>query len=94
RVALLAFLLWGLVVKVTRYVSVGSMVGGVAVPCLLAAFRDPWEYVAFGVVGAAFILWRHRPNLQRLRAGTEPQIGQRVEVPKMSEEEVKTEPPP
>ncbi|WP_324752140.1 glycerol-3-phosphate 1-O-acyltransferase PlsY [Roseovarius sp. Pro17] len=34
-----------------------------------------WQMLVLGIVTAALILWRHRANIARLRAGTEPKIG-------------------
>jgi glycerol-3-phosphate acyltransferase PlsY len=42
----------------------------------LAAFGvSPWAYAAYAVAGAALIVWKHRSNIGRLLAGTEPKIG-------------------
>ncbi len=72
----------GLVVMaLTRYVSAGSMTGGVAALVLsLALGRPAWEAVTVGVL-AALIFWTHRENLKRLWAGTERRIGERVALP-------------
>lgn len=43
---------------------------------LLAAFGiSPWAYAAYAVAAATIIVYKHRPNIQRLLAGTEPRIG-------------------
>ena len=61
-----------------RYVSLGSIVAaGVTGPILLLlAILDlaPWSYLLFGVIGAPLVLWRHRANIERIRAGTEPKL--------------------
>lgn len=44
---------------------------------LLAALGiSPWAYAAYAAGAAAVILYRHRPNIERLLAGTEPRIGE------------------
>lgn len=59
---------------VTKYSSVGSMLAMIVSPFALYAFtRSPAE-TAFGTFLAFFILWTHRENLARLRAGTEGPI--------------------
>ncbi len=59
---------------VTKYSSVGSMLAMIVSPFALYTFtRSPAE-TAFGVFLAFFILWTHRENLIRLRAGTEGPI--------------------
>jgi len=68
------------VMLITRYVSAGSMAGGVAAFVLsLALSRPPWE-VATVFLMAALIFWTHRENLKRLQEGTERRLGERVEV--------------
>jgi len=64
----------------TRYVSAGSMVGGVAALVLsLALGRPLWE-VGTVLLMALLIFWTHRENLGRLQAGTERRLGEKAEV--------------
>ena len=68
------------VILLTRYVSAGSMTGGVAAFVLsLALGRPLWE-VATVFLMALLIFWTHRENLKRLREGTERRLGERVEA--------------
>ncbi len=71
----LAFALaWGLVALGTRISSVGGMTAGfAAAAALLHAGRDQAAIVV--ALLAVWVLWTHRANLARLRAGTEPRIG-------------------
>ncbi len=69
--------LWVVVVALTRYASLGSLVGVASVPFTLWRSHQPWEYTAFGVVAALFAIYRHRGNIQRLVAGTELRITDR-----------------
>lgn len=58
----------------TQYSSVGSMLGSAVAPFALWAFtRSPAETL-YGVAAAIFIVYTHRENLVRLRAGTEGPI--------------------
>jgi acyl phosphate:glycerol-3-phosphate acyltransferase len=66
------------VVWVTRYISVGSISGAVALAIATLAGNLPAP-VALGAAGAALIIvHRHRANLARVMAGTEHRIGQRL----------------
>lgn len=66
---------WILGALVTQYSSVGSMLGSVAAPLALWLFtRSPAETL-YGAFAALFIIYRHRENIARLRAGTEGRIG-------------------
>jgi glycerol-3-phosphate acyltransferase PlsY len=69
-------------VALTRYVSLGSMLGAVTFPIALWRFADPSLapgerlelLLATGLI-AALVLARHRANLGRLLAGTENKLG-------------------
>jgi glycerol-3-phosphate acyltransferase PlsY len=64
----------------TRYVSVMSVVGVPVCAALIAVAAalgwTEWEYVLFAVFATILVEYKHIPNIQRLRAGTEPKIGQ------------------
>lgn len=72
---LLMVVVFALVVYLTRLVSLSSMVAAGFAPLLLWMFFQPGEIVVLGAFLAAMIVWRHRGNIQRLRAGTEPRFG-------------------
>ena len=46
-------------------------------PLALWIFFQPPAIVSMGAFLAAMIVWRHRGNIQRLLAGTEPRFGAR-----------------
>ena len=95
HIAGLVFFLWVLVVVVTRYISVASVIAGASVPLLMllsSRLQDtywgrpvPQEYLCLGIVGAGFIVIKHRSNFVRLMNGTEPRVGQRVAVERPGE---------
>jgi glycerol-3-phosphate acyltransferase PlsY len=75
--ALLAFLI---IFKLTRYVSLASMGGAVALPLAFlvagsalkwSIFGQQWPLLAFACLVPVMIIYKHRGNLARLRAGTE-----------------------
>ncbi len=66
--------LWVLLVVVTRYVSVASIVAALAAAPLAWLFGAPWPYVAFIALAALFVIVKHRENIQRLLNGTENRI--------------------
>jgi acyl phosphate:glycerol-3-phosphate acyltransferase len=71
-VCVAAWLLGALVL--TRYSSVGSMLAMVVSPFALFVFSRSVAEAAFGIFTAVLILWTHRENIGRLRAGTEGPI--------------------
>ena len=74
QVTLIVFLVWLALVKITGYVSLGSIVAAACVPVLAYAFGAPVEYLVFGVAAAILIVVRHRANIGRLLNGTESKI--------------------
>ncbi|HYH46378.1 MAG TPA: glycerol-3-phosphate acyltransferase, partial [Thermoanaerobaculia bacterium] len=78
--SVLAFLI---VVAWKRYVSVGSMAAAVSFPWFVFITqrlgwedRDPALLLAATLIGL-FIVWKHRPNIERIRQGIEPRLGER-----------------
>ena len=70
-VALSAGVVWLATFFVLRYASVASILAGIALPVFAALYGFPLSVILFGVGAAAAILFLHRANLARLRAGTE-----------------------
>jgi glycerol-3-phosphate acyltransferase PlsY len=66
---------FGAAVLVSRRVSVGSIAAAIAAPVGLWAFSYAAELIAMSILLAAVIILRHRDNIQRLLAGTEPHFG-------------------
>ena len=80
--ATVAAAVWIVTVAVTRYSSLGSLLGVVSVPITMWRLNQPEEYVYFGVIAALFAIYRHRANIQRLVAGTELHITDREPLKK------------
>lgn len=74
KVTAIIVIVWLVLVLLTRYVSVGSIVAAVLAPILAALFKAPDEFFAFALMAAAVIVWRHRENIARLKAGRENKI--------------------
>ena len=65
-------------VWITKYVSVGSVLASLALPPVAYATGSPATAIAAAAAVAALIVFRHRSNLKRVRAGTEPRVGMKV----------------
>ena len=63
--------LWLLVFLIGRYTSVASIATGLLLPIVALVVGESWPVVGFAVVAGAFVVYLHRPNIARLRAGTE-----------------------
>lgn len=74
-----AVVLWLIVVAFWRYSSLGSIVAAVALPffvhLLYAPRHAPPPYVTVGtILISVLVLVKHRPNIERLMAGTENRL--------------------
>jgi glycerol-3-phosphate acyltransferase PlsY len=74
----IAAALFLVIVWTTRYVSLGSIAATLALPPAAWWAGEPRPVVIAAAGTGALILFRHRANLQRLRAGTERKMGVRA----------------
>jgi glycerol-3-phosphate acyltransferase PlsY len=65
---------FALVVAISGYVSLGSLVAAVVLPLLIWLDRGITPVFDISIAVAVFIFWSHRVNMQRLRTGTENSI--------------------
>lgn len=79
-VAVFLLLIAAATMYIYRYVSLTSMVAtpaaAVLVWVLIALGREPAAYGIWGTAATILILVLHRENIQRLRNGSEPKVGQ------------------
>ena len=68
---------WIVVFLVFRYASVASMVAAVALPLFALLFGASVPVVVFTLAAAVAVFLLHRPNIRRLRSGTEHKISLR-----------------
>jgi acyl phosphate:glycerol-3-phosphate acyltransferase len=68
---LLGVVVWVVVFLLSRYASLASIVAALSLPILAVALGEPWPIIVFGVIAAVGVVLLHRPNIARLRAGTE-----------------------
>jgi acyl phosphate:glycerol-3-phosphate acyltransferase len=74
--ALCAMVSFVIVVAMTRYVSLGSLIGAVVLPvAVLLQQRAVTPFVIVSVAVGAFVFWTHRENIGRLRRGEERRVG-------------------
>ena len=72
--AAVGFAVWGVCLLVTRYISVSSMIAAVTTSGVLIFFHHDLPHVLFAFLVALFVVLKHRPNIARLQAGTEPKV--------------------
>ncbi len=71
-VAILGLVIWGIVYKTSRYVSLASVAAAVSLPIIAWLLEGRLGAIFwFTLVISLLAIWRHRGNIQRLLAGTE-----------------------
>ncbi len=75
-VALAALGVFALSLSLSRFVSLSSMLAAIAALIFMILTRQPLAYLLLAILGVAYIILRHRSNVGRLLAGTEPRLGQ------------------
>ncbi len=75
-VAMGALAVFGLVMAFVRIVSLGSILAASTAILLICSLEQPMPYRLLVVAGGVYIVARHRANIRRLLAGTEPRLGQ------------------
>jgi glycerol-3-phosphate acyltransferase PlsY len=85
-VSIIIFGVWGLVLKLSRYVSLASIIAALSLPVAVIAlmFIGPaqgwaavhgWGNFYFACAAALLVVKRHAPNIKRLLNGTELRFG-------------------
>ncbi|WP_017318989.1 glycerol-3-phosphate 1-O-acyltransferase PlsY [Mastigocladopsis repens] len=80
QVGLATFGVFAIVMAISRIVSLSSIVGASAVSIFMTLLHQPLPYILFAVVGGLYVILRHRSNIERILAGTEPKLGQKLQV--------------
>jgi glycerol-3-phosphate acyltransferase PlsY len=75
-VGLGAAAVFGVALAVSRIVSLSSMLAALAAIALVLFLEQPLPYRLLVIAGGIYVVVRHRANIQRLLAGTEPRLGQ------------------
>jgi acyl phosphate:glycerol-3-phosphate acyltransferase len=63
------------VVALSRIVSLGSMLAAATAIALVCLLDQPLAHRLLVIAGGVYVIVRHRANIQRLLAGTEPRLG-------------------
>lgn len=76
RIALIVMIISISVMVITRYVSLGSVLGAVLfIAAALIFKRGDIQYMVFAIVLALIAIYKHRANISRLIHGTESKVG-------------------
>jgi glycerol-3-phosphate acyltransferase PlsY len=68
--------IFGVVIWMTRYVSLGSILAAAALPLLVHLMQGAGSAVSWATGAAALIVWGHRSNVRRLLGRRERRLGE------------------
>jgi acyl phosphate:glycerol-3-phosphate acyltransferase len=74
-VGLGAATVFGLVLGIARIVSLSSILAALTAMVFVCGLEQPLPYRLLVIAGSIYVIVRHRANIQRLLAGTEPRLG-------------------
>ena len=80
RVGLGTVVTWLVIALCLRYSSVASLVAALFAPFATALLLE-WQSAAIVGAMSALVAWRHKGNIVRLAAGTEPRLGEKKPTP-------------
>lgn len=67
---------FAIALAIFRIVSLGSIMAALTAIVLISVMEQPSPYRLLVIAGGIYVIARHRANIQRLLAGTEPRLGQ------------------
>lgn len=67
-----------IVIALTRYVSLGSLMASFSFPLFAFVFKEDTAILYLGICIFILIAYRHRENLERLLSGKEKRLGEKV----------------
>lgn len=93
-IGFIAGVTWLAIATIFRYSSLAALCAAAVAPLAALVAQFSWSEVIFTFVLAILIFWRHSANIARLRAGTEPRIGDKKDAPPPAAPPVAPEPAP
>jgi len=75
-IAMGAVVTFAVVLVLSRIVSLSSITAALVTIGLMAATGQPLPYLLLAIAGGLYVILRHRTNIDRILAGTEPRLGQ------------------
>ncbi|HHV95732.1 MAG TPA: glycerol-3-phosphate 1-O-acyltransferase PlsY [Clostridiaceae bacterium] len=74
QISLILVAIFAIVVLISRYVSLGSILGAIALPVLMILFGREIKLIIFSAALAVLVVAKHHSNIKRLVNGTESKI--------------------
>ena len=74
QVGLIIAAIWATITYISKYVSLGSIIALGISPIVMWLMGAPLAYICYCALGAIYIVYLHRENIQRLIAGNENKV--------------------
>ena len=76
----LAIVVWVVVMIITRYASLSSILAVISIMIFTILFKQPCEYIIFSAIIIVLSIFKHKENIKRLRLGNERKIGKKSKI--------------
>ncbi len=73
-VLVVTLIIWLVCFLSTAFVSLSSIVAATLLPIVMVLTGQNFSLIMLGIVFCLFVVYRHRPNIQRLLSGKEPRV--------------------
>lgn len=77
-VGLAGLAVFALELAILRFVSLGSILAALTAMVVATILDLPLAFQILVYLGGIYVIWRHKANISRLLAGTEPKVGQKA----------------
>lgn len=74
QVGLIIAAIWAVITYCSKYVSLGSIIALALSPFIMYFLDGHIAYIGYCLLGAIYIIWLHRSNIQRLIKGEENKV--------------------
>jgi len=79
-IAILAVIVWGIVIILTRYASLSSIFAVISILVFTILLKQPYEYIMFSTIVMILGIFKHKDNIERLKSKKERKIGEKIKI--------------
>ena len=79
-ISILAVIVWVVVMIITRYASLSSILAVISIMIFTILFKQPYEYIVLGAIIIILSIFKHKENIKRLKSGKERKIGEKIKI--------------
>lgn len=79
-IAILAITIWLIVLIITKYTSLSSILAMISILVFTILFKQPYEYIVFSAIILILSIFKHKENIKRLKLRKERKIGEKIKI--------------